>query len=97
MFHELLGFKERDGALLGSSREARASAATAGAKVSLAPHAPYSTSLELFRATNLGARYLRSELARFLDVEDNWASVVAARTEIFTSKPFAPIKAMAST
>ena len=50
IFHELLGFKERDGALLEKSRDARKAATTAGARVSLAPHAPYSTSLELFRA-----------------------------------------------
>lgn len=50
VFHELLGFKERDGALLQSTRDARAAATNAGARVSLAPHAPYSTSLELFRA-----------------------------------------------
>lgn len=50
VFHELLGFKERDGALLESTRGLRASAAGAGATVSLAPHAPYSTSLELFTA-----------------------------------------------
>ena len=50
VFHELLGFKERDGALIEATRESRASAARAGARVSLAPHAPYSTSLELFGA-----------------------------------------------
>lgn len=50
VFHELLGFKERDGALLDATRDAREAAAKAGARVSLAPHAPYSTSLELFRA-----------------------------------------------
>lgn len=50
VFHELLGFKERDGALLDATREARLAATKAGARVSLAPHAPYSTSLELFRA-----------------------------------------------
>jgi cytosine/adenosine deaminase-related metal-dependent hydrolase len=50
VFHELLGFKERDGALLESTRGLRASAGQAGATVSLAPHAPYSTSLELFGA-----------------------------------------------
>ena len=50
VFHELLGFKERDGRLLDSTAAARVSAADAGARVSLAPHAPYSTSLELFKA-----------------------------------------------
>jgi cytosine/adenosine deaminase-related metal-dependent hydrolase len=50
VFHELLGFKERDGALVESSRGARAAAVTSGARVSLAPHAPYSTSIELFQA-----------------------------------------------
>ena len=50
VFHELLGFKERDGALIDSTRDMRSRAAAAGARVSLAPHAPYSTSLELFKA-----------------------------------------------
>jgi aminodeoxyfutalosine deaminase len=50
IFHELLGFNERDGAVLDATREMRASASGAGVRVSLAPHAPYSTSLELFRA-----------------------------------------------
>lgn len=50
VFHELLGFKERDGALIDSTRDMRWRAAAAGARVSLAPHAPYSTSLELFKA-----------------------------------------------
>lgn len=35
--------------------------------------------LKLFRQTNLGSNFLRRELARFLNVEDEWASVVAAR------------------
>ena len=50
VFHELLGFKERDGALIDSTRDMRSRASAAGARVSLAPHAPYSTSLELFKA-----------------------------------------------
>ncbi|MBY0494404.1 MAG: amidohydrolase family protein [Cyanobacteria bacterium] len=50
IFHELLGFKERDGSLLDATRDMRTSAAAAGARVSLAPHAPYSTSPELFGA-----------------------------------------------
>jgi len=36
-------------------------------------------SLKLFRATNLGARYLLAELARFLEVEDDWSAVETAR------------------
>jgi cytosine/adenosine deaminase-related metal-dependent hydrolase len=50
VFHELLGFKERDGAVIAATRDLREAAAAAGARVSLAPHAPYSTSLELFSA-----------------------------------------------
>jgi cytosine/adenosine deaminase-related metal-dependent hydrolase len=50
VFHELLGFKERDGALIEASRHQRAAAARHGIRISLAPHAPYSTSVELFRA-----------------------------------------------
>jgi predicted TIM-barrel fold metal-dependent hydrolase len=36
-------------------------------------------SLKLFRDTNLGARYLLTELSRFLGVSDDWPSVEAAR------------------
>ncbi len=50
VFHELLGFKERDGALIESTRALRAAASARGARISLAPHAPYSTSVELFKA-----------------------------------------------
>jgi cytosine/adenosine deaminase-related metal-dependent hydrolase len=50
VFHELLGFKERDGALIEATRAKRTAAAAHGLSVSLAPHAPYSTSLELFKA-----------------------------------------------
>lgn len=50
VFHELLGFRERDGALIESTREKRAAAAQHGLRISLAPHAPYSTSVELFKA-----------------------------------------------
>ncbi len=50
VFHELLGFKERDGALIDATHEKRAAAAHHGIRISLAPHAPYSTSVELFRA-----------------------------------------------
>ena len=50
VFHELLGFKERDGALIEATRDARAAARRQGVRVSLAPHAPYSTSVELFKA-----------------------------------------------
>jgi cytosine/adenosine deaminase-related metal-dependent hydrolase len=50
VFHELLGFTERDGRLIASSREQRAAASRHGLRISLAPHAPYSTSVELFKA-----------------------------------------------
>jgi len=50
VFHELLGFDERDGALVETTRERRAAVAARGARISLAPHAPYSTSVELFKA-----------------------------------------------
>jgi cytosine/adenosine deaminase-related metal-dependent hydrolase len=50
VFHELLGFKERDGALVEASRDRRREAARHGIRISLAPHAPYSTSVELFKA-----------------------------------------------
>lgn len=50
VFHELLGFRERDGALIAASREKRDAAARHGVRVTLAPHAPYSTSVELFKA-----------------------------------------------
>jgi len=43
------------------------------------PRAELEPSLELFRETNLGARHLLHELARFLGVVDEWPSVSAAR------------------
>src|ERR671922_522212 len=46
------------------------------------PREELEPSLRLFRATNLGANLLRSELARFLNVndgDDDWGSVIAAR------------------
>ena len=38
--------------------------------------------LKLFRESNLGVSYLRRELARFLKVEDDWTTVVAARNQL---------------
>jgi len=46
------------------------------------PHEQLEPSLRLFRDTNLGANYLRGELARFLNVEDQWDAVVAARNAV---------------
>jgi len=43
------------------------------------PPAQLAPSLRLFRETNLGANFLRGELARFLGVVDDWESVVTAR------------------
>jgi len=39
-------------------------------------------SLRLFRQTSLGANFLRSELARFLGVADDWETVITARNAI---------------
>lgn len=39
-------------------------------------------SLRLFRETNLGVNFLRAELARYLDVEDEWDAVLAARNAV---------------
>ena len=50
VFHELLGFNERDGALVEATRAKRQAASRHGIRISLAPHAPYSTSVELFKA-----------------------------------------------
>ena len=38
--------------------------------------------LKLFRQTNLGANFLRSELARYLEVNDDWESVISARNAL---------------
>src|SRR5260370_32476909 len=46
------------------------------------PFEQLAPALRLFRETNLGASFLRGELARFLDVEDDWATVVAARNRM---------------
>jgi predicted TIM-barrel fold metal-dependent hydrolase len=41
--------------------------------------------LDLFRETNLGARYLLGELARFLNVDENWDTVATARNAAATA------------
>jgi predicted TIM-barrel fold metal-dependent hydrolase len=46
------------------------------------PLAQLGPALRLFRKTNLGANFLRAELARLLRVEDDWETVVTARNAI---------------
>jgi uncharacterized protein len=45
------------------------------------PRAELEPSLELFRETNLGARFLLHELARLLGVAEDWPGVAAARNQ----------------
>ena len=46
------------------------------------PFEQLAPSLKLFRETNLGVNYLRQELARFLEVDDDWESLAAARNKL---------------
>ena len=46
------------------------------------PREQLEPSLKVFRETNLGVNYLRGELARFLNVDDDWESVVTARNRL---------------
>ena len=50
VFHELIGFKERDGRLVTGSAAAREQFSGRGVPITIAPHAPYSVSAELFQA-----------------------------------------------
>jgi hypothetical protein len=51
-------------------------------RVQYLPTEQLEPSLNLFRATNLGVRYFLGELARFLNVEEDWDAVEVARNGV---------------
>src|SRR5439155_22920641 len=53
-----------------------------GVRKKFLPHEQLAPSLRLFRETNLGVNFLRTELARFLGVADDWETVVTARNAV---------------
>jgi aminodeoxyfutalosine deaminase len=91
VFHELLGFNQTDGRLVDQSRPQRRQAAANGdgrVRISVAPHAPYSVSAELFRAiraevdrsrvpiTSVHVGESKSEMQLLLDGSGPWPGIL---------------------